>query len=41
MFSSTTTWDRNTMHLKFDPTGVQTHDLQIMTVHFMSQRLLL
>ena len=22
--------DRSTMHLKFDPTGVQTHDLQIM-----------
>ena len=21
------------MHAKFDPTGVQTHDLQIMTVH--------
>ena len=22
------------MHPKFDPTGVRTHDLQIMTVHF-------
>ena len=28
--------DRRTTHPKFDPTGVQTHDLQIMTVHFMS-----
>ena len=24
------------MHPKFDPTGVQTHDLQIMTVQLMS-----
>ena len=28
-------------HLKFDPTGVRTHDLQIMTVQFMSLRRLL
>ena len=28
-------------HLKFDPTRVRTHDLQIMTVHFMSLRRLL
>ena len=28
--------DRSTMHTKFDPTEVRTHDLQIMTVHFMS-----
>ena len=28
-------------HPKFDPTGVRTHDLQIMTVHFMSLRCLL
>ena len=34
MFSSSTTWDRNTTHPKFNPTGVRTHDLQIMTVHF-------
>ena len=26
------------MHSKFDLTGVRTHDLQIMTVHFMSLR---
>ena len=38
MFSSSTTWDRTTTHPKFDPTGVRTHDLQIMTVHFMSLR---
>ena len=28
--------DGSTTHLKFDPTGVQTHDLQLITVHFMS-----
>ena len=28
------------MHPKFDPTGVRTHDLQIITVHFMSLRCL-
>ena len=33
MFGSSTTWDRSTTHSKFDPTRVQTHDLQIMTVH--------
>ena len=38
IFSSSTTYDRSTMHPKLDPTGVQTHDLQIMTVHFMSLR---
>ena len=38
MFSSSTTWDRSTTHPKFDPTGVRTHDFQIMTVHFMSLR---
>ena len=38
MFSSSTTWDRSTMHPKFDPTGARTHDLQIMTVHFKSLR---
>ena len=36
MFGSSTTWDRSTTHPKFDPTGIRTHDLQIMTVHFMS-----
>ena len=36
MFSSSTTWDRSTTHPKFDPTGVRTHDLQLMTVIFMS-----
>ena len=30
--------DRGTTHLKFDLTGVQTYDLLIMTVHFMSPR---
>ena len=28
--------DRSTPHLKFDPIGVRTLDLQTMTVHFMS-----
>ena len=41
VFDSSTTWDRSTTHFKFDPTGVRTHDLQIMTVHFMSLRRLL
>ena len=36
IFSSSTTWDRSTMHPKFDLTRVRTHDLQVMTVHFMS-----
>ena len=31
----------STMHPKFDLTGVQTHDLQIITVQFMSLRRLL
>ena len=26
--------DRSTAHLKFDPTGIQTHDLQIMDSPF-------
>ena len=30
---------RCTMHPKFDPTGVRTHDLQITTVHFMSLKM--
>ena len=38
MFNSSTTWDRSTTHPKFDPTGVRTHDFQIMTVHSMSLR---
>ena len=33
--------NRSTTHPKFDLTRVQTHDLQIMTVHFMSLRRLL
>ena len=41
VFSSSTTWDRSTTHPKFNLTGVRTHDLQIMTVHFMSLRRLL
>ena len=32
---------RSTTHPKFDPTGIQTHDLQIMTAHFMSLKHLL
>ena len=40
-FGTSTTWDRSTTHLKFDPTGVRTNDHQIMTVHFMSLRRLL
>ena len=30
--------DRSTTHPKFNPTRIQTHDLQITTVHFMSLR---
>ena len=30
--------DRSTTHPKSDPTRVQTHDFQIMTVHFMPLR---
>ena len=41
IFDSRTTWDRSTTHPKFDLTGVRTHDLQIMIVHFMSLRCLL
>ena len=33
--------DRSIMHPQFVLTGVQTHDLQIITVHFMSLRRLL
>ena len=29
------------MHPTFNPNGIRTHDLQIMTVHFMSLRRLL
>ena len=29
IFDLSTTWDRSTMHPKFSPTGVRTHDLQI------------
>ena len=32
--------DKSTMHPKFNPTRVRTHDLLIMTVHFMSLRCL-
>ena len=32
---------RSTTHPKFGPTGIWTHDLQIMTAHFMSLRRLL
>ena len=41
IFGSSTTEDRSTTHNKFSPAGVWTHDLQIMTVHFMSLRRLL
>ena len=36
MFGSSTTLDRCTTYPKFSPVGAWTHDLQIMTVHFMS-----
>ena len=39
-FGSSTTWTEVLLTKKFDPTGVWTHDLQIMTVHFMSLRCL-
>ena len=35
-FGSSTTYDRSSTYLKFDPTRVRTHDFQIMTVQFMS-----
>ena len=41
LFGSSTTSDRSTMHPKFNPTRVQSHNLQIMTIHFMSLRCLL
>ena len=41
IFGSSTTKDRSTTHPKFNLTGVRTHNLQIMTVHFMSLRSLL
>ena len=41
IFGSSMIQGRSTMHPKFDLSGVRTHDLQIMTVHFMSLRLLL
>ena len=34
-------FDRSTTLSKLNPIGVRTHDLQIMTVHFMSLRRLL
>ena len=40
-FGSSTTWNRSTTHPKFDLTTVQTHDLQIITAHFMLLRCLL
>ena len=41
ILGSSMTLGRITTHPKFDPTGDRTHDLQIMTVHFMSLRRLL
>ena len=41
IFGSSTTWDKSTTHPKFDQTWARTHDLQIMTAHFMSLRRLL
>ena len=40
IFISSMTKDRSTKQPKFNLTGVRTHDLQIMTVHFMSLRCL-
>ena len=36
-----TTKDRSTIHPKFVPTRIWTHNIQIMTVHFMLLRCLL
>ena len=41
IFGSSTTWGRSTMLPKFDTTGVRTNPYHIMTVHFMSLRVLL
>ena len=41
MFGLRTTLDRSTPYPKFSTVGAWTHDLQIMTVHFMSLRFLL
>ena len=38
IFGSCTTYDRSTRHPKFNPNRIRIHDLQIMTVHFMSLR---
>ena len=40
-FGSSRTYDRSITHPKVDLTEVRTHDLQLMTVHFMSLRSLL
>ena len=40
VISDFTTYNRITTHPKFNPTGVRTHGLPIMTVHFMSLRCL-
>ena len=37
---SSTLYDRSTKHTKFDLSRVRTHDLQIITAHFMSLRCL-
>ena len=37
IFGSTATKDRSTMHPKFNPTGVRTHDLQIMTAFHVTE----
>ena len=38
IFGSRTTYGRSTTYPKFDLTGARTHDLQIMTAHFLSLR---
>ena len=40
IFGSSTPYTRSTTHPKFDPTGVRTQDLQIMTAHLVTETLL-
>ena len=37
IFGTSTTLERSTTHPKFDPTGIGTHDLHIMKIHFVTE----
>ena len=38
IFGSSTTWDSIAMYPMFDPTGVQTHNLKIMSVPYAREK---